>query len=515
MSLRDLVPSSGTFLNSGAREHIENPAGPNMSQRYLKFSAREEESNQDNEPISLPSIDHYLPASTDPDTADALSALYRSHCVSVIDCFRYCKEKMFWHHFSSFHGTLTVPVQKLLAHPKIANWILECDWLMYQKMIGFAAPLVHRKPPARVFETFKAISMKLPSYISMTFQNQPQHVRDARRGPASIFANLIRRMLRVNEAGVAAQHTLQVDSNRDQMYQDWVQFVEPFNVIESSIPMCGFMRTVPILICEIREVLSPLGTSPYLGAGTAYEDWNPDFSSTSYQHQQPNPSGVTTGVLDRWVEFIHSIPPRYPEFDGRLLLSCMTEVFSAALRDLTVASAPSFGCWWITKVWFDEYILWLAEKGGFLEYGPSNMTMRSEVVQQRFATPFEGAYNFDEPSENYGESRPATSGDVEPCNEDNRATGVEANIAFQHGGDSNQFGRVDTGNGFDQDATLQAQGLHQSKPEQHPTINEGHEDSGIAMGFDDTDAGFGVEKFAGFLAEGVNVGSDPADVVVC
>jgi regulatory factor X len=83
--------------------------------------------------LILPDITPYLPHRTDPDAAQALFALYRTHCTSLIDSVRFCKEKQFFRLFSSFHGTLTVPVQKLFAQREVTPWIRECDWIMYQK----------------------------------------------------------------------------------------------------------------------------------------------------------------------------------------------------------------------------------------------------------------------------------------------------------------------------------------------------------------------------------------------
>ena len=120
-----------------------------MSQR-LHFAPATEPLTQDYDPISLPKIEQYLPVGTDPDSASALTALYRSHCTSLIDALRFCKEKTFFHLFTSFHGTLTMPVQKLFANTTIAPWIEECDFVMYQKMMRVVAPLTLQVAPKPV-----------------------------------------------------------------------------------------------------------------------------------------------------------------------------------------------------------------------------------------------------------------------------------------------------------------------------------------------------------------------------
>ena len=111
-----------------------------MAQR-LRFAPLSDPLAHEYEAISLPKIEPFVPSGTDPDSAGALSALYRSHCTSLIECIRFCKEKTFFHLFTSFHGTLTMPVQKLFSNPSIAPWIEECDFIMYQKMMRVVAPL--------------------------------------------------------------------------------------------------------------------------------------------------------------------------------------------------------------------------------------------------------------------------------------------------------------------------------------------------------------------------------------
>jgi regulatory factor X len=45
----------------------------------------------------------------------------------------------------------------------------------------------------------------------------------------------------------------------------------------------------------------------------------------------------------------------------------MESVGAGALRDITVAGGEGFGAWWVVRCWMDEWMGWIAEKGGFLE----------------------------------------------------------------------------------------------------------------------------------------------------
>jgi regulatory factor X len=500
-------------------------SGPNMVRRQLKFPTQQEPPYAHNEPIELPSLTGYLPDGTDLDVSGALIALYRTHCISVIDCFRFCKERMFWHHFTSFHGTLTAPVQKLLAHPKVAAWIQECDWLMYQKMIRFVSPLALQVMPTKVIDTFKSISVKLVHHISNTFQIHPHHVRDAKMGPASIFAALIDRLLRVNATAHAAANMLTNDANRDQMWHDWICFVRPTGVVESTLPCCGYSRTLRILLLEVGELLGPLRSITYQGIqqvfANAQADPGPSYKPLVYN--EVNDSS-TSGVLDRWTAFLYDLPSRFPEVDARQLIWIVGEVSSACIRDITMAQALSFGSWWVTKVWVDEMLRWIAEKGGFLESGPSSTNMRPK---KRTATAAD--LDNDADAKVHGGSRPRTG-----VSEANDGPGHPGSIDISH---SFQPDHNHMESHLQTDTYRQVSATNIGGPSlvnganDQPVSSEPHQqivkDIEVDHGQNPDDSGIGMDlelpqttpirlaDYGGFVAGSVNGGSDPADVIVC
>ena len=521
--MRNRKASGCLYLNPTSPSIHHGPSGRNMISRELKFPTQQEPPYAHNEPIELPSLQRYLPTGTDPDAANALLALYRTHCISVIDSFRFCKEKMFWHHYTSFHGTLTVPGQKLLAHPNIANWIKECDWLMYQKMIRFVSPLALQVMPPKVTETFRNISDRLSTHISTTFQNHPQHVRDAKVGPATVFAGLIDRLLRVNATAHAAANMLTNDANRDQMWRDWVYYVKPVSVVESSLPGRGYTRTLRILTNDVRELLGPLRAVSYPGMQQIYTDAASSAGlDTSQQSHHEMDDSSTSGVLDRWTTFLYDLSSRFPGIDARLLLHCVGEVGSAALRDITMAQALSFGSWWVTKVWVDEMLQWMAEKGGFLEHSPSSMEMRP---QKRTAC--EAGFGVkDREGEIPGGSRPRT-GDSAITNAPSGYGSVDARNDVRR-----EYGQLDSHlqqyKNCHHVPTSTIDGCaHQNSEEPIPQrvtkepdfeLMQGHDDSGIGMDVVELPRHHEprtVPDYGGFIASGVNGASDPADVVVC
>lgn len=477
----------GLFIDPTTNDLNRASARSNMVHRELKFPTVDDIPFRENEPIDLPSIHDYCPPGTDSDVADALTALYRSHCVSVIDCIRFCKEKMFFHHFTSFHGTLTVPVQKLFAHPDIAPWIKECDWLMYQKMVRVVAPLTLQVVPKLVIDTLRTISERLGTHIKYTFQNLPAHVVNAKLTPATIFAGLLDRLLRVNETAHAAANMLCNDANRDQMWHDWVLHVKALRVVETSLPNCGYHRVLQILTSDIRELLTPLSTAAYLESGTIYE--NTCLSSANAEQQAYAAGTSTEGVLDRWTNFLTNLPGRFPGANARTIVQGVGQVGSAALRDITMATALSFGSWWITKVWVDEMVEWLAEKGGFMEH----TSTRSSGARKSLAL---------EAGSDIFQSRPRTA---ISSHAESRFSSVD--VDFTSAGPS--FATTDGGpvqTVESTEPTNTAAGLPQL---------QNHDDSGISLGISDED--LSMAKYGGFLADGVQTGSDPAsgDVVVC
>ncbi|KKK16206.1 DNA damage and replication checkpoint protein [Aspergillus ochraceoroseus] len=331
-------------------------------------------SSIDTDSLQLPDINDYLPANTDSKVAAALAALYRSHCISVIDSFRYCKERNLLRYFSAFHGTLTVPVQKLLTHPNLAPWIKECDWLMYQKMIAFVAPLTTQVVPKLVLDAFSSISQRLTSHIADTFKTQPVHVSLARLIPAHIFCNLLKHMLDVNQSANAAAAWLCHPDNRNQMWFDFKTLVDPKEMItKANIPSCAEQATEQILKHDVKALLTPVTD---INPSTSQPFFTqPDTNESSQAHRYPvePATGEDYNFPDRWVSFILNIPSIFPQHRTQCIIQRVDALWDCILRRLTLGGAQSFSAWWMTKVFFHEMMLWQAEKGGFMRYTPSTL----------------------------------------------------------------------------------------------------------------------------------------------
>ncbi|KAJ0420902.1 hypothetical protein BJY00DRAFT_117716 [Aspergillus carlsbadensis] len=324
-------------------------------------------SSVDTDSLQLPDINDFLPANTDSKVAAALAALYRSHCISVIDSFRYCKERNLLRYFSAFHGTLTVPVQKLLTHPNLAPWIKECDWLMYQKMIAFVAPLTTQVVPKLVLDAFSSISQRLTAHIADTFKTQPAHVSLARLIPAHIFCSLLRHMLDVNQSANAAAAWLCHPDNRNQMWLDFKTLVDPKEMItRANIPTCAEQATERILTHDVRALLTPI---------TDLNLSQSDSERSTPEHKFPvdESVGEEYNFPDKWISFILNLTSIFPQHRTQCIIERVDALWDCILRRLTLGGAQSFSAWWMTKVFFHEMMLWQAEKGGFMHYTPSTL----------------------------------------------------------------------------------------------------------------------------------------------
>ncbi|KAL7625668.1 hypothetical protein AAE478_004889 [Parahypoxylon ruwenzoriense] len=336
----------------------------NKTTLRLAFSEDLDWSFNQSEPIILPRIEPFLPSGTDPDAAKSLTALYRSHCTSLVECIRYCKEKAFLHLFTSFQGTLTMPVQKLFSNPTIAPWIEECDFVLYQRMMQIISALTLQVVPKPVLDALRNISEKLVTHIRESFQGQPKHVVQAKEAPATIFAGLLDRALRVNLTAHAAANMLSNSANRDQMYLDWITMVR-IRKISECVPSRGMDDLVDLLLHELRDLVNPVNVPWEIECLTLYGD----LALRNGRGSQPIDSHEINAqnVLDRWVTFLRSLPSRFPYASPVDIVWCVQRVGTEVMRDLTIAQGKSFGSWWVTKCWVDEMISFLAEYGGFMK----------------------------------------------------------------------------------------------------------------------------------------------------
>ncbi|PQE12014.1 hypothetical protein CJF31_00000148 [Rutstroemia sp. NJR-2017a BVV2] len=434
--------------------------------QVLHFAPIGDSAMQDYGPITLPKIQQFLPAGTDPDSALALSALYRSHCTSLVEQVRFCKEKTFFHLFTAFQGTLTMPVQKLFADKALAPWINQCDIMMYQNMMRVVAPLTLQVVPKVVLDTLRNISDRLVSHIQSSFHGQPAHVIEAKVGPATTFASLLDKELRVNLTAHAAANMLSNPYNRDQMYEDFITMVSIRKVAE-SVPTRGMDDVVNLFINELRDLLDP--TSEVSWEVESRTPFGEMAQRMGRQRQASVHADATTeNVLDRWVNLLLSLPAKFPYATHAEIVWCVQKIGTAVMRDLTIAQGKSFGAWWVTKCWIDEMIAFMAEQGGF---------MQRDNIQGPLGD---------------GSRPPATS----------RRTSQQGN---RYSTGSDEF----LGRGLNNDRSIPASQPMDVAREAAMNAAAGHDDSGIGMRTPDDE--FAMGKY-GFVQEDVHATMEPSSL---
>lgn len=314
--------------------------------------------------LTLPPIEPYLPQGTDSDAAKSLEALYLSHCTSLIECIRFCKEKNFFHLFTAFHGTLTVPVQKLLANSALEPWIEQCDLRMYQNMMQIVSVVALQVIPPFGLQSLRNISEKLVSHIRHSFEGQPYHVFRAKEAPAALFADLLDRSLRVNTTAHATANFLHNHANRTQMYLDFITLVRPRKIAQ-SVPLEGMEDVVDLLVSDIRQLLDPRDVPWDVERCTVQGDYYLHNRDPEKVEREEMPESLN--ILDRWVDFLRALPGRFPYASHADIVQFVQTIGTTIMRDLTISSADSFGAWWCLKCFLDEMVWFLAEKGGFMK----------------------------------------------------------------------------------------------------------------------------------------------------
>lgn len=481
--------SSSLYIHSAA-DSI--PSRLEMIRRPLQFPSSSALEAQEEYPFVIPSIQPYLPPGADTDAVKSLTAVYRSHCLLAIDNFRYCKTEKLADSYKSLVGLLTIPGQKLLAHPSIAAWIQECDWLKYQKMIPLLDKVLLTHLPAKAMAHMENVALGLTVWVRHFFHHQPRHVLDAMIGPATIFVSLLERFLRVNRAALDVVGVLENVEQRDQLWSDWVTHVNPIQVVQQSLGTHGHTRVLNILTQDVRELLSP--SMPLNLSGTIFE--SNGASSILDQHLFSG-SGVVSGTtIDRLAQYLAHIPSQFPTADPRSLLQDLDVIGNNISRNFTFNMASSLANWWKIKLFIDEMSYWLAEKGGFLQSGPRSMAPGSKHPRY----PIDG---LGDEFESLGSL--ATTG-----------VSTENNIQGAYMSENAQKSGLSNGNNpFNQDIghadqITEPQHSRAASTTIAASLEHIHDDSGLGIMDDE----FGMDgKYGGFIAD-IN-GSDPADVVVC
>ncbi len=292
-----------------------------------------------------------------------------------------------------------MPVQKLFANPSLAPWIEQSDFVLYQRMMRIIGGLTLQVVPKPVLDTLRSISERLVSHIRDAFQGQPRHVVQAKEAPATIFAALLDRALRVNLTAHAAANMLANPANRNSMYIDWITMVRIRKIAE-CVPTRGMDDLVQVLLNDMRGLLDPTNVPWDIECLTLYGDMAQQHSQNP--HTDASNADNPQNMLERWVQFLSSLPHRFPYSTPADIVWCVQRVGTEVMRDLTIAQGKSFGSWWVTKCWLDEMVAFLAEQGGFMQSRSS--IPAADDIERSTSVPMDSANAHQEESRHHSDS---------------------------------------------------------------------------------------------------------------
>jgi regulatory factor X len=330
--------------------------------------------SQTDSPIDLPDIHAYLANTTyDRDIATSLSHLYRSYCIIVIDSFRYCREKPFFHHHSAFNGTMTVPISKMLANERLAPWIQECDMRMYKKMIRYIAPLVTQVVPEQVWNMFDHVSKRLVPHLVSAFEEKcPTHVLVAKIVPAARFCHLLKKLKTANTAANHAATMLVDERGRTQMWVDLLACVDPEKVLEDSVPPPECWSAVEGIISgDLKALIAP-GDEDF--ARAAEQDLSSIFAGfMTAAGGGGGLMGPTTeneemalSPLDGWIQWLEKLPLAFPKHHPQCLINWHNGFWKSIMTQLGIGGASTYQAWWYLEAFLNNMLGWLTQMEGLL-----------------------------------------------------------------------------------------------------------------------------------------------------
>lgn len=315
--------------------------------------------SKENINIEFPDIGPYMPQDVDPVIIDQFKSVYQSNCVTTIAHFLTLRTSLFYKSasFASAAKDLDTPAREMLDNPSLAPWIEQCDRKMYVTMVQCLPPLVFDQIPEEALDAIKRISKELMGIVANRFVSHPLHVYTTKVKLASLFGRVLDRFVRVYNAIQGVTDVLKNRINRGSMYRDWVASVDIVRIVQNELPNCGYLEVVNILSDEIGRLLEPFDTELEFQA-TAN-------SGATFQAMGSHDEPPIHTILQRWGDFLMSLPRRFPHADTRRVITCTKLISMAALQDIGANNCVTFPYWWMTKVWIDELITFYAEAGGF------------------------------------------------------------------------------------------------------------------------------------------------------
>lgn len=322
----------------------------------IELSVNSESMNQ---PLNLPSIYQYLPKDYDGDydIADTLHSLYRVHCTSIFELMRYMQIDKMFSLFFPFPAISTAPVFKLLKSECIAEWVRDCDLVMYRAMLKMLTRLHLQNVPNEIMRPLTEVARDYVPKLSAVIQSKfPKPFVMMKLRLARQFSLLLKRLIRCITAGVHAAKVLNNPTEKSMMLNDWLQ-LDMHELV---------MREVPCALENSEALIDIL-----------------DTRLVALFEESPNQQGLG---LSRYANFLFELPNRFPKVNPWLFSLLCSNLLTTCIREMSMAGSRSFASWWVVRCWVDEYIAWCFELGGIL-YGEFRSQFEPEFKNEEIERP--------------------------------------------------------------------------------------------------------------------------------
>lgn len=288
--------------------------------------------------IELPLIYPYVPLDTDHDIADTLYLLYKVHVNLLFELLRYMQLKKFFACFCNFNLILTAPVIKLYTSDLIAEWIKQCDLVLYKRMMRMLTRLqFHTYIPAEMIMQLKLVAEGFVKAMTLNLLNHKasKPLMTGKLKLAKGFTNLLHRLIKVIETGQAALRILRDDDDKNNMVTDWRR-LDLAHIVRREVGcLADAVATLErVLATDVVDMLTP--------------------------------ASAPKEILPALSHFLLELPGKFPGINPRLYVVVQQNLLTTCLREISFLSLLGFGAWWVMRCWVDEYVLWCFELGGFL-----------------------------------------------------------------------------------------------------------------------------------------------------
>ena len=98
---------------------------------------------------------------------------------------------------------------------------------------------------------------------------------------------------------------------------------------------------VNLLLTELRDLLDPIGVPWDIESLTPYGEMA--LRTGRSQQADIHADSSTENVLDRWVNFLNSLPRKFPYATHAEIVWCVRRLGTAVMRDLTIAQGKVLG----------------------------------------------------------------------------------------------------------------------------------------------------------------------------